>query len=556
MSSLIVLFALVLYLVFYFGFGKKLQKDILVSQEAPEAPSKRLYDGVDYIPTNKFVLFGHHFASIAGAGPIVGPSLAIVWGWLPGLLWVWFGNIFIGAIHDYLSMTASVRYDGRSVQFISQDLIGEKAGKTFGWFIMFLSLLVVAAFGNIVVTQFVADGSVATTFFLFCLTALVLGFLLYRTKIPFSVSTILGIIMLVAVFFIGRYLPIKAGANTWYAVIFIYVIVASSLPVNVLLQPRDYLNSFLLYFGLFIGGVAALFSFTALDSVPAITTFAPKLLGGKATPFWPTIPLIIACGALSGFHSIIASGTTSKQLEDEKEALFIGYGAMLTEGFLATIAVVAIAAFGEQALGDKLMSTGALGRFTNSFGEMVSSVLPFFSKSFMALFASVWVSSFALTTLDTTTRLGRYIIGELALPIKEKNPALFGFLSNKWMGSFITAFCGLGLAWTGSYTILWPAFSGANQLIGSIAMLTAAIWVKKKLDPKYTKMVFIPAMLLWVTVTAGIIWYTAVVVPNHFVDMANVRSVITGVVVGIINIFMLGMNIVFIVQFFKRFKEA
>jgi carbon starvation protein len=258
---------------------------------------------------------------------------------------------------------------------------------------------------------------------------------------------------------------------------------------------------------------------------------------------------------LSGFHALVASGTSSKQLAKEQDALFVGYGAMLTEGFLSTIVVISIAAFGTAALGDKLMSTAALGRFVSSYGTMVSMTLPFLSKDFMALFAAVWVSSFALTTLDTTNRLGRYIVHELALPLKEKNPGLYGVFQNKWIASLIIAFFGVGLAWTGNYTVLWPAFSGANQLIASIVMITMAVWVKKKLDPKYTNIVLIPAVLLWITVTAALIWYEFVIIPTHFRDMANVKNVITGVVVGVITLIMLIMNFIMVAAVAKDFKS-
>jgi len=555
MTTLILVIALAIYLGFYFTYGKGLQSKLLRSHEAPEAPSKRLSDGVDYVPTSKFVLFGHHFASIAGAGPIVGPALAVAWGWLPGLLWIWFGNIFIGAIHDYLALTASVRYDGRSVQFVAQDLIGKKAGKSFGWFILFLCILVVAAFGDIVAGQFAGNGSVASTFFLFCLAAIILGILMYRTKLPFVVSSLIGIVLLVLAFAIGRSAGIPASKDVWFLVIFIYIIIASALPVNILLQPRDYLNSFLLYFGLLAGGIAALIAVKGFDSVPIFTSFNAVVIGGKPSPFWPTVPLVIACGALSGFHALVASGTSSKQLRDEKDSLFVGYGAMLTEGFLSTIVVISIAAFGIQALGEgKVLATGALPRFTASYGAMVSSALPFLTASFMTLFASIWVSSFALTTLDTTNRLGRYIVGELALPLKEKSPGAYNLFNNKWFGSLVVAFFGIGLAWTGNYTVLWPAFSGANQLIASIVMLTVAMWVRKDLNEKYTNLVLVPAILLWVTVTAGLIWYEIVIIPGHFADPSNVKNVITGAVVGSINIVMLVMNVVMIVAFFKNFR--
>jgi len=557
MSATILLASLVLYLVFYFTYGKSLQKNLIKSHEAPDAPSKRLSDGVDYVPTSKYVLFGHHFASIAGAGPIVGPALAIGWGWLPCLAWIWLGNIFIGAIHDYLALVASVRYDGRSVQYVAQDLIGKKAGKTFGWFIMFLCILVVAAFGDIVAGQFAAGkGEVFSTFFLFCVAAVIMGYFMYQTKMGVGLSTLIGLALLVLAFFLGLAYGVKASKDLWFLVIFIYIVIASALPVNWLLQPRDYLNSFLLYFGLLVGGLAAVLGAQGLTSVPAFTSFSATIIGGKASPFWPTVPLVIACGALSGFHALVASGTSSKQLREEKDALFVGYGAMLTEGFLSTIVIISIAGFGALALGaDKVLTTGAMPRFIQSYGAMVSSVLPFLSRDFMNLFAAVWVSSFALTTLDTTNRLGRYIVHELAMPLKDTSPGIYGILQNRWIASVIIAFCGVGLAWSGNYTVLWPAFSGANQLIASIVMLTVAMWVKHDLVEKYANVVLIPAVLLWVTVTCGIIWYTIVVVPDFFKAGAPTKQMITGVVVGGINLIMLFMNFVTVAQFFKRYGK-
>jgi carbon starvation protein len=557
MSTMVLLAALVLYLVFYFTYGKSLQKNLLKSHEAPEAPSKRLADGVDYVPASKYVLFGHHFASIAGAGPIVGPALAIGWGWMPCLAWIWLGNIFIGAIHDYLSLTSSVRYDGRSVQYVAQDLIGKKAGKTFGWFILFLCILVVAAFGDIVAGQFAAGkGEVFSTFFLFCVAAVIMGYFMYQTKMGVGLSTLIGLVLLTGAFFIGLAYGVKASKDTWFVVIFAYIVIASALPVNWLLQPRDYLNSFLLYFGLLVGGAAAILGVQGLTSVPAFTSFSAPIIGGHASPFWPVVPLVIACGALSGFHALVASGTSSKQLREENDALFIGYGAMLTEGFLSTIVIISVAGFGALALGaDKVLTTGAMPRFIQSYGAMVSSVLPFLGRDFMNLFAAVWVSSFALTTLDTTNRLGRYIVHELAMPLKDKSPGMYGILQNRWIASVIIAVCGVGLAWSGNYTVLWPAFAGANQLIASIVMLTVAMWVKHDLNKKYANVVLIPAVLLWITVTCGIIWYTIVVVPDFFKAGVPAKQMITGVVVGIINLIMLFMNFVTVAQFCKRYGK-
>ena len=555
MTTMIALFALALYLVFYFTFGKTLRDKLLKSDKAPKAPSERLSDGVDYIPTNKYVLFGHHFASIAGAGPITGPAIAVAWGWLPGLLWIWFGNVFLGAIHDYLSLAASIRYDGRSMQFVAQDLIGKKAGKTFGWFIMFLCILVVAAFGDIVAGQFAADGRVFAAFVFFCVAAVIAGFFMYKTKLGLGWGSVIGLVLIGVAFYLGNMVNLKLSKDVYFLIIFVYIVLASTLPVNLLLQPRDYLSSFFLYFGLLAGGIAAFSSFKAMDSVPMFTSFSAKVIGGQPSPFWPTVPLIIACGALSGFHSLVASGTSSKQLAKESDALFVGYGAMLVEGFLSTLVIISISAFGFAALGDKLMATPAIPRFVQSFAKMVSTQLPFLPFNFMTLFAAVWVSTFALTTLDTTNRLGRYIVQEMALPLKEKNPGVYKLFSNKWVASLIIAFVGIFLARSGGYSVLWPAFSGANQLLASIVMLTVAVWVKKKLDPKYTMTVLIPAIFLWVTVTAALIWYEIVIIPTFFRDMTKTMNVITGSVVGGITLFMLILNFTMIFGFYKNFTE-
>jgi carbon starvation protein len=340
----------------------------------------------------------------------------------------------------------------------------------------------------------------------------------------------------------------------------VYIVLASTLPVNLLLQPRDYLSSFFLYFGLIVGGIAALISVHPLDAIPAFTSFSAKLIGPagalQPSPFWPTVPLIIACGALSGFHALVASGTSSKQLKEEKDALFVGYGGMLVEGFLATLVIIAIAGFGGLALGDKLMATPALGRFVQSFAVMVSTNIPFLTKDFMTLFAAVWVSTFALTTLDTTNRLGRYLVQEMAEPLKEKNPGLFKFFANKWVASILIGALGIFLARSGGYTVLWPAFSGANQLLASVVMLTVAVWVKKKLNPKYVNAALIPAILLWVTVTAALIWYEVIIVPVFFTDMSKMMNVITGGVVGAINLFMLILNFIMISAFLKNWKTG
>ena len=338
-----------------------------------------------------------------------------------------------------------------------------------------------------------------------------------------------------------------------------YIVLASALPVNILLQPRDYLNSFLLYFGILMGILAAVLAFKDFDAFPAVINLQAPVISDVPSPFWPTIPLIVACGALSGFHSLVSSGTSSKQLREESDGLFVGYGAMLTEGLLSTLVVVAIAGFGILALGNDIFSVPALNRFVASYGAMVNSVFPFFSRSFMSLFASIWVSSFALTTLDTTNRLGRYIVSELALPLRHDETLSYRLFANRWSASILIASLGIAFALVGDYSVFWPLFSGANQLIASIFMLIAALWVKRKLGGKFTILVLLPAICLWFTVTAGLVWYEIAVIPTYFTraaamsDLAFLKNQISGAAIGVITFAMLIINAVTIVQFAKNF---
>ncbi|MDO9529140.1 MAG: carbon starvation protein A [Syntrophales bacterium] len=567
MTSLIILAGFLIYLTLYFTYGKKLEKDVVGASDLIEAPSKRLYDGVDYIPARKEVLFGHHFASVAGAAPIIGPAIAICWGWLPALLWVWFGNVFIGAVHDYLALMASVRYDGKSVQFVASDLIGKRTGVAFYWIVFFLLILVVAAFAAIVGGMFVRTPAIASAYLWKILAALILGVLLYRVKMNFGLATIIGIVMLTIAIWLGTVTPIKLSYMIWMWVFFFYIVIAAAIPVNVLLQPRDYLNSWLLYFGLALGFIAAVFAFKGFE-VPAFSSFAPILMGGKPTPFWPAIPLIIACGSLSGFHSLVASGTTSKQLEKESDGLFIGYGAMFTEGFLSTIVIVSIAGFGYTALKNAGVTTemlnygnwgamftkvsasvklSAANLFVQSYSDMVASTwLGVIPAKYVKVIAGMWVASFAMTTLDTTNRLARYCLSEMAAPLKDSATGLYNVLTNRWIASIIPAAIGIWLAATGNWLIIWGSFGAANQLVASIALMTGAAFVAKKLKSPFANIAVIPAWLLWITVTCAIIWFLAVVQPG-----AIAAKPVPGWTVTIILSIMLILNFVFFWDFIK-----
>ncbi len=561
-STLLIVAGVLIYLILYHTYGKYLRRDV-VKETDLEPPSKRLYDGVDFVPANRYVLFGHHFASVAGAAPIVGPAIALAWGWLPALLWIWIGNIFIGAVHDYLSLMSSVRYDGHSVQWIAGRVIKKRTGYVFAWFIFFVLILVVAAFGAVLGKLYVKQPGVPPAYLFKIGSALILGILLYRIRMDFRAATLIGILLLGASIIIGKQIPIHADYKVWLVVFFVYIIIASSIPVNILLQPRDYLNAWLLVGGLIIGGVAILLSFKTV-SIPAVTVFNAPVVSGKPTPFWPVIPLIIACGSLSGFHSIVASGTTSKQIAHEKDGLFIGYGGMLTEGFLSTLVVVVISTYGLSVIPEDKVATitasatafaqnyipaakaagGPIGIFSKAFAEVTNSVLRL-PKDFMVILASMWVASFAMTTLDTTNRLARYTFTEIFEPLKSTVPSLYRILTNRWVASTVPAVLGIGLAWSGAWTTIWPAFGGANQMLASIAMITIAAWAMRVQKSKGIN-ILIPALFLWLTVTLAMLWYLFVAVPAFYLKNP-VQATVLGLIIGI----MIGLNLLLMYDFLK-----
>jgi carbon starvation protein len=358
-------------------------------------------------------------------------------------------------------------------------------------------------------------------------------------------------------------------------ILLVYIIIAASIPVNLLLQPRDYLNSFLLYFGIAIGFIAAMVTFKGMEA-PAFSAFSPILLGGQPTPFWPAIPLVIACGSLSGFHSLVASGTSSKQLSKETDALFVGYGGMFTEGFLSTVIIVAIGGFGMTVMQAQAAAanytltleagnwattyaktTGALklappSMIVEAFGVMVASTfLSFIPTAIVKVIAGLWISAFALTTLDTTNRLARYCLVEMLEPVQSSLGAAYNVITNRWVASIIPAALGIYLAWSGQFNILWPSFSAANQLIASIALMTGAAFVAKKMKSQFAIVAIIPAWALWFTVTCAIVWFMWVVMPGTIQKTPG-----TGWTVQIIMAIMLVLNILFITDFVKSSKKS
>ncbi|AEH24201.1 carbon starvation CstA family protein [Pyrococcus yayanosii] len=555
-SAVLILIAAVIYVFFYMTYGKALQNKVVRADPNRPTPAHRLYDGVDYVPAHPLVLYGHHFASIAGAGPIVGPALAIAWGWLPAILWIWFGNVFIGAVHDYLALMASVRYDGKSIQWIAGKIMSKRTGVAFEIYIWFTLLLVVAAFVAVTAKLLTTTPQAATATILFLLIALLLGWLLYRVKINFYLGTAIGLILLALAVWIGLKHPLifvsgqtdvtNVAAYTtayhyWNIILMIYIIVASSLPVWMLLQPRDYLNAYILWFGLLIGGIAFI-GIAKTFEAPAYTGFVANVVAKQPSPFWPTIPLVIACGALSGFHSLVGSGTSSKQLDNELHGLLVGYGGMFTEGFLSTIVITAIGVYGVKLTGVSVAEWGSQYIFKGGLGTFIGGYangLHDFYGLDMDLgktFATLWISAFTLTSLDTATRLGRFAWQELFGMIADTGKGIMRVITNKWVASAIIALLGTALAWNSGYKVLWPAFAAMNQLLASIALMTSALWVAKvQKAGKWSYAVLIPALFLWVTVTAAIIWYIfEVPLPNLLTTIGTKGALLVGLVLNVL----------------------
>lgn len=552
-TTAVILIAIAIYVVVYLVYGRRICCRAVKIDPSVATPAHRLYDGVDYVPGRWPVVFGHHFASIAGAAPIVGPIVALAWGWLPCILWIWFGNAFIGAIHDFLALTSSVRYDGKSIQWTSGEVMRPRVSFVFSIFVYLTMILVVAAFANVVANLFVGNPSVATASLFFIGIAVVIGYLIYWRQLSLLWMSVLGVALLIGSIAGSMYLPFALSKMTWMVILFFYIIIAASLPVTILLQPRDYLNAYLLVFFLAVGGIAFI-GVNAAMSWPAFTSFSALTIGGQPSPFWPTVPLVIACGALSGFHAIVGSGTTSKMIDTEAHILRVGYGGMLTEGFLSTLVVAALGAFGLSVAGVTASAVGAagwkalgIGVFSESYGIGVNAIfgIPIAAG---ALFASLAVCCFALTTLDTTNRIARFawgdILGRGVRAEEARRSPAFRFFTYKWVAAVLAAGLGIYLATTGEvFSAIWAAFGGANQMLASIALLTSGVWVTNVLRVgKCRYAALIPAGLLWITVAAAYIWY--------IVTMAGIVNVLTLVIMGI----MLALSFFLLYEFVRALR--
>lgn len=505
MSGIVILVAaLAVFLIAYVTYGSWLAKQWGVDPKRT-TPAHEMEDGVDYIPAKSPVLLGHHFASIAGAGPINGPIQAAVFGWVPVLLWIVIGGIFFGAVQDFGSIFVSIRHQGKSLGEVIEENIGHKCKILFTVFAWLVLLLVIAAFADIVAGTFaysaeasdavnMANGSVATASILFIPLAVIFGFLVYRKNAPLLVSTLAGVVLLAVCIGVGLRFPIYLSKTFWLGFVFIYICVASVTPVWILLQPRDYLNSFLLYF-MMIAAMIGILAANPSVNLPATTGWVNSFNGQSIFPY---LFITVACGAISGFHSLIGSGTTSKQLDNEKDAKLIGYGGMLIECFLAVIALIAVGA---------LFVDGTMPKGTPAvvFATAISGFLGKLGISESATYTiiSLAISAFALTSLDTGTRLGRFMFQELfAATGKKQATPVQKVCGNMYVATIVTVILG-GILCLGGYQNIWPLFGACNQLVAVPAFLGLAVWLSKK--GKNNKMLYLPMIFMLVACLSSLV---------------------------------------------------
>jgi carbon starvation protein len=505
MLTLILVVSAALFLLAYFIYGRFLEKRYDIDNNRP-TPSHTNYDGVDRVPAHRAVLLGHHFSSIAGAGPVVGPILAAsMFGWLPVLLWVIIGAIFIGGVHDFSALIASIRHKACSIAEIAKEYMSPLAYKLLLAFIWLSLIYVLIVFTDLTATTFVADGGVATSSIMFMVLALGFGIFVYRLKFSVLWSSLIFVPLVFIAVWLGQQIPIKPDmipafiggnpAKTWDLFLIAYCFVASITPVWILLQPRDYLSSFLLYasvvgafLGIIVGGFLGKFSV----EFPAFTGWSTP----KGEYLFPILFITVACGACSGFHSIVASGTSSKQIDKESNARLVGYGAMLIEGIVAVVAIITVAMVAT------LPNTDPQQVYAIGMGKFLS--IFHIPEKLGHSFGLLALSTFILTTLDTATRLGRYIFEEffilkgprwryLSTVATLVLPSIFVLITLKDnTGNTIPA-----------WKIIWPVFGATNQLLAGLVLLVIAVWLKKtgkKTGFVFAPMLFMNVMAIWAIV--------------------------------------------------------
>ena len=565
-ALLIMILAFAGYIIMYKLYGQYIGRRIFALSSAAKTPAQEYEDGIDYVPTKKEVIFGHHFTSIAGTGPIVGPAIAIIWGWVPAIIWVFIGSIVMGAVHDFGALIISMRNQGKSISEYTARYINDRT-KIFFFLIVFLELwIVIAIFGLVIAVVFTMYPASVIPVWLEIPIAIYLGYLIYKKGKNIMTWSIIAVLTMYATMILGYYLPFKMPAiagipptGVWTIVLLIYAFIASVLPVTTLLQPRDFINSHQLVVALALLVLGVLFA--SFGGKLEIVAPALQTSPAKAPPMWPFLFITIACGAISGFHSLVSSGTSAKQVRDETDSLFVGYGSMLMEGTLATLVIIAVAAgigmgyttkAGETLTGLAAWTThysswaaaAGLGSKVSAFVDGAANMLGAVGipKGVALVIMGVFVASFAATTLDTATRIQRYVVSELFGGLK------ITALTNRYTATVVAVGSALILAFVtgaggkGALT-LWPLFGATNQTLAALALIIITLYLEGRGGLKWLipgiPAVFMAVMTIWAVIMNQTKFLGA---ENILLSIINICILITAIwiaVEGIIKFFKL-----------------
>jgi len=499
-SAAVALIGLAAFAAAYRMYARFLSERVFDGETDFPTPAHEKADGIDFVASPKHVLFGHHFTSVAGAAPIVGPAIAVIWGWAPAFLWVVFGTIFIGAVHDYGCLVVSAKNGGRSIGDLAAPILSSRARLLFLSLVLFLAWIVLAVFAYVIALLFTQYPATVLPINFEILVAPLIGWLAYRKRVDLLIPSIVVLILLVGMVWLGTKFPLVmpdwgsvSGLHVWIGLLLSYAFAASVLPVWTLLQPRDLINSHKLFLGLGLMYAGLLVVHPPM-AAPAFNASVPD-----GPPWFPFLFITIACGAVSGFHGLVSSGTTSKQLNSFRDARAIGYGAMLGEGALALMSVLACTA------GFKTLSAWRVHYQSWSHAEGLGAKIGAFveggsrflhdgvgvEEGFARAAIAVIVISFAATTLDTATRIQRYIISELAEAYRI--PAL----QNRYAASALAAFSPMLLVYGGNWKALWPMFGATNQMLAGFCLIVLSVYLAVKKKPyafALVPMLFLVAM--------------------------------------------------------------
>jgi len=543
--SILIFSGLFFFFVGYKYYAGRLDREVIQPDNSLSTPAVLQGDGIDFVESKPLVLFGHNFASIAGAGPVIGPIVAMhYFGWAVTLVWILIGNVFIGAVHDYLALMVSVRNRGSSIADIAEKTMGIRAKSVFSIFLVLAMLLVIAVFGVVAAKTLIAQPQMVVPTFAIIPISIVLGWFIYYRNADLTVASIIAVAGVILSIYFGFQFPIELAENGviglsplmfWFVVLMIYAAVASVLPVNILLQPRDYLSTYILFGSMGLAVLALLWIHPELHT--------PAYRGGfseEQGPVWPMLFVLVACGAVSGFHSLVAGGTTSKQLAVESQGKSIAYGGMLTEGVVAVVTVLLVSGglywvapasggIDMNTLGfrETLQSGGWILAYGHGFGNLVHQMLPFLSFTFASMIAVLALNTFVLTTLDSAVRITRFIVQESV----GQRIVLF---KNKYICTVLVIFFSYLIGSTDGWQKIWPIFGATNQLIAAVALFVIATWLMAMGKP--TKFALYPAIFMIVTTIGALVWqsyrFYSQPEPNIFLGTAAVLLIILALFVG------------------------